>query len=64
MSKKPTWISEKEAAELLGYKPYTVRIYVKAGKLPVNYYTRKGRCYQYDRNDIEAFMLNHSTVLS
>jgi hypothetical protein len=64
MSKKhPMWIGEQEAATMLGYKPLTVRRYVKAGKLPVDYYTRTKRVYLYDRNDIEKFMLDHSTII-
>jgi predicted site-specific integrase-resolvase len=63
MKRRPQWIKETEAAEMLGYKPIVLRKYAKSGKLSIAFHTIKGRKFQYDRTDIENLMLKHSTFL-
>lgn len=61
--KKPTWISEREAADMIGYKPETFRKKVKAAILDIAYFTINGRKYKYCKEDIERVMLEHSTFI-
>ena len=62
MSKKIDWIKEAEAAEMLNYRPRTLREYAKSGKLPINYTAPRGKKYQYSKSDIEKVLLEGSTV--
>jgi predicted site-specific integrase-resolvase len=51
---KPTWISEKEAAEIMNYSQRYLRRRVKSGELAISYRTNdKGRIYEYDLKAIE-----------
>lgn len=60
--KKITWIPEAEAAKMMNYKPETLRKYAKSGKLTINFTARNQRRYQYNKNDIEKVLLEHSTM--
>lgn len=62
MAKKITWISEKEAAEKLGYQPETLRRYCKGFKLPISYTHVNGRSFKYSEQDIEK-MLNQNAFI-
>lgn len=55
-----TWISEKEAAELLKRKPRTLRAKAKASVWPITYTAPEGRGFQYSRQDIDKFLLSQS----
>jgi hypothetical protein len=55
------WISEPEAAKILGRKPRTLRKKVKAGFWPVTYTAIDGRAYQYSLNDLNKLLINNST---
>ena len=63
MSKKITWIPEKEAAALVQRKPYTLRRLVKKGAWPIAYTAPNQRGYQYCLRDIERFLLENSSVV-
>lgn len=56
------WIPEKKAAEMLNYKPETLRRYAKDGRLKINFTARNQRRYQYSKQDIEKELLQHSTL--
>lgn len=64
MAKQRDWIDEKEAAKLMGYKPETLRKYVKKGRLRITYSAFRQRNYQYDRNDIQKFFDSNASTLS
>lgn len=55
------WLNEKEAAEVLGRKPRTLRKKVKGGVWPVTYTNLEGRSFQYSLTDINKLLLNNST---
>jgi predicted site-specific integrase-resolvase len=64
MSKRsPDWVKESEAAEKLGYKPATLRRYVKRGSLNIAYTTLRGRRFQYNMTDIDRLLLENSTFI-
>lgn len=54
-----TWISEKDAADMLGYGcPRTLRKKVKAAVYPFNtivYRSSEGRKFQYNRKSLQKF---------
>jgi predicted site-specific integrase-resolvase len=64
MSKKITWIDEKQAAERMGYQPETLRRYCKSGKLPISFTSVKGRSFKYSEKDIENFLFENATIIS
>jgi len=59
---QPEWISESEAAKLMGYVPKVFRWYVRKGKLDIDYTKINYKTYEYDRNSIERYKLQHSTI--
>ena len=61
-SKKPDWISEVEAAALMGYQPKVFRRYARSGKLSINYTRVNHRTYEYNKNDIDEWKIQHSTI--
>ena len=61
--RKADWIKEKEAADLLGYKPETLRKKVKSGQLAIAYSTITGRNFFYNRLDIDKLLTAHSNLL-
>lgn len=64
MSKKPTWISEAEAAEKMNYHPRYFRQRVKSGELPISYRKNdKGRDYEYDLKDIEQVKNENAFII-
>lgn len=55
------WLNEKAAAERIGYKPETLRRYVKAGKLKITFTHLNGRNFKYlERDIIKVFNENAS----
>lgn len=56
------WIDEQTAAELIGFKPYTLRRYVKSGRLKVIYTHVNMRRYKYNRLDIEKMLMENSNA--
>ena len=64
MKQRPIWISETEAAEMMGYKPETFRKYVKSGKLDIAFFTLNGRKIKYNKVDIDKVMIKNSTLIS
>lgn len=58
-----TWLTEEVAAETLGLQPRTLRMYVKAGKIDVDFRHTNGRSYQYSRKGIMEFKKNTSSSL-
>ncbi|HEY0579420.1 MAG TPA: hypothetical protein VGC75_01820 [Candidatus Nitrosocosmicus sp.] len=58
---KVKWITEKEAALLLGYKPQTLRKRCKSGNLPIGYTCSNNRHYEYNVYDIQHHKLKNST---
>lgn len=58
---KITWIKEKEACEMLGYKYCrTLRERVKNSTLPIRATNTFGRNWQYSQEDIQRHLLNAS----
>lgn len=60
---KPIWISESEAAQLMGYHPRYLREIVKNGKLEIAYTAPTGRKYHYNKVDIEKVQLASSNYM-
>lgn len=60
---RQTWISEDEAARMLGYKPRVLRLYAKTGKLDISYTTMFGRKYQYDKGSIEKVLHKNAVII-
>ena len=58
---KVKWITEKEAATLLGYKPQTLRKRCKSGNLAIGYTCSNKRHYEYNFYDIHQQKLKNST---
>ena len=58
---KVKWITEKEAAVLLGYKPQTLRKRCKSGNLSIGYTCSNNRHYEYNLYDIQQQKLKNST---
>jgi predicted site-specific integrase-resolvase len=63
MKKGPTWLHEKQAAEKIGYKPETLRKYVKKGRLNVAFTNLNGRRFQYCEEDLDKLLLENSTYI-
>lgn len=61
--KKITWVKEKEAADMLGRRPRTLRALVQTRKLPVNFTHINGRTYMYSKEDIEKMLIQNSTIV-
>lgn len=65
MAKKIEWVSEGEAARMLGYNNRDwFRRLVKSGKIPVAYTSPSKRNHQYSKESLEMFLLSRSTVSS
>lgn len=62
--KYPTWIDEKEAAAMLGYKPDEFRRRVKDPDraMGINFTNTNGRNFRYSKEDIQAFQFRNSTL--
>jgi len=58
---KVKWITEKEAATLLGYKPQTLRKRCKSGNLSIGYTCSNNRHYEYNLYDIHQQKIKNST---
>jgi predicted site-specific integrase-resolvase len=63
MPEKIVWIKEQEAAEMLGYKPETLRKLVKSGKLNIAFTCLNNRKFLYCKNNIERELLAHSNYV-
>lgn len=59
-SKAEEWMPEKEAAEELNYAPRTLRLHVKAGRIPIQYTDRNNRHFQYRRDQVLKFKQNQT----
>jgi hypothetical protein len=62
MSKSVQWIPEKEAAQKVNRRPYTLRRLVKSGKWPIAYTAPNQRGYQYNLKDIDRLLESFSTL--
>lgn len=51
------YITEKQASELTGYKPRTLRKKVVSGFFRVDYRTIGGRKFQYKKADLEKIFI-------
>lgn len=63
---KPHWISEDEAARLLGYKPNILRRFctgTNEKKLPIHTSKPNYRTVLYNKNDIDQYLLETSTII-
>jgi hypothetical protein len=59
--KQPTWVSEKDAVEIIGVGARTLRALAKEGK--INFSTNaKGRGYKYKRTDLENYAQNFTSL--
>lgn len=58
-----TWVDENTAATMLGYKDgRTLRKYVKAGKITVDFRNTHGKNWQYSRKGLLNFKTQTSTL--
>ena len=62
MKKQIEWISENEAAKLMGYVPKVFRWYVRKGKLPIDYTKLNYKTYEYEKGSIDRYKLANSTL--
>jgi hypothetical protein len=61
--KKFEWISEIEAAEMMGYKKEVFRRYVREGKLPGIINTKLNyKTYEYCKLSIDKYKEEHSSA--
>lgn len=61
---KVEWIPEKKAAEMLDYKPETLRRNVLRGKIQVAITNNGfGRKYKYNKLDIDKLLMDNSTIV-
>lgn len=58
-----TWLSEKEASELLQRKPETLRKNVTKGVWDIKYSAINGRRYMYSKVDLEKLIERHSNKI-
>jgi predicted site-specific integrase-resolvase len=58
----PQWISENEAAALMGYAVRTLRQYAREGRLPINYTRVNYKTFEYNKVDIDALKLGNSSL--
>ena len=58
-----TWLSEVDAASMLGLAPRTLRRYCRDASLPINFRNTNGRNWQFSRKDITTYMNNSSTMM-
>jgi hypothetical protein len=63
MSKKPIWISENEAAEMMGLAPKYFRRSVQNGKFSIGYSRISRNKIEYNKVDIENHK-NQNAVLA
>lgn len=61
-SKKYDFIPEPEAAKMIGYKPSTLRRYVRSGKLDIVFTHINQRRFQYDRLGIQKLLVQNSNA--
>jgi predicted site-specific integrase-resolvase len=62
-NKKPTWISEEEAAQLLGYKPKTLRKYINLGRITyISYVRLNRRKVSYNKVDIDNHLMQNAVI--
>lgn len=61
---KVDWISETEAAKLMGYKTATLRRYTASGKLPIAYTRVNYKTIEYNKLDIDKLKVENSTLTS
>lgn len=59
---KVNWLDEQTAAEKLGYKPRTLRKYVKGGKFKIAFSTITGRKFHYSETDIIRLQNQNSNL--
>lgn len=58
-----TWINEDVAAEMLGLQPRTLRMYVKSGKIDIDFRNTNGRNWQYSRKGLLDYKKRTSSGL-
>lgn len=57
------WISEKDAASMLGLAPRTLRRHCRDASLPIHFRNTNGRNWQFSRKDIATYMNSSSTMM-
>lgn len=63
MKTRTEWISEQQASDILGYKPRTLRQYVKGAKLDISYTSINGRRYKYSKSDIQKALDRNAKMI-
>jgi hypothetical protein len=64
MSKKPNWITEEQAAQIMNKHPRYLRTLVKRGTYSISHrYDDYGRNWEYDLKDIEAIKNKNVTLI-
>jgi len=61
--KKPVWIKESEALDILGLSKKTLRQYCRERKIPIVYAKLNRSTFLYDRTSIEQYILSKSNLL-
>lgn len=58
-----TWISEAEACSMMQLSKYYFRQSVREGRIQgINFSKINGKTYLYSKQDINAYILSHSTL--
>lgn len=57
------WISEEEAAKMMGYKPKVFRRYVQEGKLNISSTRLNYRTIEYNRVDIDTLKMRNANLV-
>ena len=60
---KDAWMSESDAAALLGYTPEWFRRKVKDSTIPIHFRNSNGRKYEYLTKDIMEYKERTSTII-
>jgi len=56
-AKSEEWLTEKEAANMLGWKPRTLRTKAKSGIIPIQFQSRQGRNFIYNKDQVLKFKI-------
>ena len=57
------WVTEQDAASMLGLAPRTLRRRCRDALLPINFRNTNGRNWQFSRKDITKYMNKSSTII-
>jgi len=62
--KKPVWIKEDEAVDVLGLSKKTLRQYCRERKIPIVYAKLNRSTFLYDKISIDQYILSRSNAIA